>query len=255
MAVAGGASGEGAARRPTRLRRLVRLVLAGGALLVVAYSSRGYWLAPLLARWAEKKAREELGAELVITRVAELGWRELVLEGVRWRAEGSALRRVDDARIVARYSFFSGDPTELEVTARGVELELRSSDSSGQAIELPELGPSRLELSDVVLHWEDAAPLRLKLASAAGSLSDDVLRLESLVLATGENGARFSGTVPLASVPDMLRASGRLELALPDAPALLGAFGRETPLRSASLDVRVEAGRASLTGDLALDGG
>src|SRR5262245_46428272 len=116
----GSPSGERPPRRRRWHRWLAALVLASAAILVAGILTRRAWLGPLLVRYLVEVAREELGAELSIERVAAIELDELVLDGVRWSCEGSALRRVDEARVALRFSLRPQRVTSVSIEARGV---------------------------------------------------------------------------------------------------------------------------------------
>lgn len=258
---------HGGRKRRRRLASLARLFLVLALLAALLYLFRGPLLAPLLVRAARAHAARALGAELAIERVGGSWFGDLELSGLRWRAEGSPLARVEEGHLRARYSLWrwmKGEADwieELALHARGVELvSTRSPGESGAtpALVIPAL---ELEVEDATVQIaSDLDPIRVDALRARGSLSGERVSIAELEASSGPNQlALHDAALDLGArtLPESLRrARGALDLALPDGRFLQRSVsGRPLPLRSLVLELSLLEGRAKIEGRADLAGG
>src|SRR5262245_35865622 len=259
-------SGEGRPRRRRRARRWLAFGCAVPvALLVCTFLFRNAWLGPLLIRWLEEHAREDLGAELAIERISG-GWlRDLTLEGVSWRSSRPPLLRVTGARVELGYSLlgaWKGAPEPVvRVQGRGVELLLQpgGGGSGGGTSTPPDVSGVELDLSDIVVRQAGREPQRVESLHARGGLRAGTARIEELELAAGPNSVTLHDASLDLSQHGWLGLArstrGELAAALPEAKILDEIVGRPLGLRSAELTLSVQDGRARLAGTAEIENG
>jgi len=261
-------SGERQPRRKRGLRWLVRGSLGLVVLLALAVAFRDAWIAPLVVRWARETARERLGAELEIGGVSSHGLTSWTLEDVRWRSNRPPLLRVDQARVELSFSLggaWEGRPRPaIRLEGRGIEIQPDAQGEVGGE-PLPDLERVELALEDVRLRRASAEPLHFERFAARGALEAMRARVEELEVVLAAETGRGQDRAVLRDAEldlgagnglDLLRsARGRLEATLPDGRALAQRFDPRLPLERLELVLGLDAGRASLTGRVEIEGG
>ena len=237
-------------------------MLAGLALLALAYVLRERWTGPLVTRVLGDWARREFGAELEIERVGGGWWRDVTLAGVSWRAEKGTLRRVERAHVDVSFEpggVFRGLPG-LAVRVRGEGLELVVLGATAEPAdagrgELPFEPEFSLDLHAIDVLRPGHPVLRIDAVRGGGRWSAARAQLDQLELEAGTNRlALHQAEIDLRAgdwEAFVRGSSGTLKAHLPDARP----FAEGLPIRAADIEAVCASGTAELSGTLELDGG